>query len=90
MTRTTIAAVAILLACGTLSAGETWVLGGGAGGACNQIRWTADTLFLNTNDAPATVRLLRVSDGPDDVTQREITLPLDGDRRAARRFSFYT
>lgn len=55
-------------------ASDVWLLHGGAGGGCNQIQWTADTLFYNRSSGTAVVRLLGVSDGPDEVVQRTITL----------------
>lgn len=75
MWRTMTVALSMLVAGAPLAAAELWVMHGGAGGECNQIRWTTDTLFLNRSSAPAVVRLLGLSDGPDDVIQREITLP---------------
>jgi hypothetical protein len=74
MTRALIVATFLLLASRPAFAAEVWVLQGGAGGGCHQLQWTPDTLFLNTDSAPAVVRLLGMSDGPDEVVQRTITI----------------
>jgi len=48
------------------SAADVWVLGGLVGD-CSGLQWWADALVFNTLPAPAIVRLVSVSDGPDNV-----------------------
>jgi hypothetical protein len=74
MKRALIVAMFLVLASKLTLAADVWVLQGGAGGGCHQLQWTPDTLFLNTGSAPAVVRLLGMSDGPDEVVQRTITI----------------
>lgn len=55
-------------------AADVWALGGFVG-PCSGLQWYADALLFNTGNTPAQVRLLSVSDGPDDVADsRELDL----------------
>jgi hypothetical protein len=54
-------------------AADVWVLRGSTG-PCEGLQWEADTLLFNTALTPATVRLLEVSDGSDEVTTRQLEI----------------
>jgi len=48
-------------------AADVWVMGGFVG-YCSGLQWWTDALVFNTLPAPAVVRLVSVSDGPDNVS----------------------
>jgi hypothetical protein len=72
--RRLIVGLLLVIACSTAEAADIWVLHGRVS-MCRQLLWSTDTYFLNTNTAPAVVRLLGVSDGPDSEVNRQFTLP---------------
>jgi hypothetical protein len=65
--------IVTVMVAATACGDEVWVLRGVAGG-CRGPQWFADALLFNTSDEPAVVRLLSVSDGPDQIVRREITI----------------
>lgn len=77
MLRPRLVTLVLLIAnAGAVFAADAWVLRGFAG-PCLGLQWEADTLLFNTLPAPAVVRLVSISDGPDPVPQphRELVLP---------------
>jgi hypothetical protein len=70
-----IASLLLLVSAHGVFADDVWVLGG-LTGSCRGLQWNADALLFNRQLTPATVRLLGVSDGPDNVPpgQRELVL----------------
>jgi hypothetical protein len=56
-------------------AADAWVLGGFVG-PCSGLQWEADALLFNPLATPAVVRLLSVSDGPNDVPEQNRELEL--------------
>jgi hypothetical protein len=56
-------------------AADAWVLGGFVG-PCQGLQWEADALLFNSLATPAVVRLLSVSDGPDNVPDQNRDLEL--------------
>jgi hypothetical protein len=61
-----IASLLLLVTTHGVFAADVWVLGG-LTGSCRGLQWNADTLLFNRQLTPATVRLLGVSDGPDNT-----------------------
>lgn len=55
-------------------AADVWVLRGGVG-PCEGLQYEADALLFNETLTPAVVRLVSLSDGPDDVSPRELEIP---------------
>ena len=66
--------VALLAFASPVLAADVWVLRGGVG-PCDGVVWELDDLFYNGGNATATVRLLGVSDGPDEAIARALDLP---------------
>lgn len=65
---------------GNLRADDVWVLQGNAqasqeGGNVLLYLYTSDVLFYNTNQSPARIRLVEVSNGPLLTTDRELIVP---------------
>ena len=69
-------ASALLIAVAPMTfAAEAWVFGGFVG-PCQGLQWQADALLFNPLPTPAVVRLLSVSDGPDNVPDHNRELEL--------------